>query len=280
MGKKIAIIGTTASMLDAPYNDSEWEIWGLNGAYTAIPRFDRWFDMHDLDIIKEAHEPKYIDFLTQCDDKLMLNKSYKELPKAKVFPYDKLIENNRRYFSNTVAWLIAYAIEQKPDAIGIWGINMATDTEYTHQRPCCEYYLGVAEGKGIEVIIPDTSELLKYNRLYGIDPLNPIMVKLPDKEREIRSSHNALLKQISDCEGTVHNINGYMQGVRDTIDTVLKDAQNNKLKKTLHELEVEKSKVTKEAATKINQEIIALDKRKINLEGALNYNEYLKLIWS
>lgn len=280
MGKKIAIIGTTASMMDAPYDDPSWEIWGLNGAYTAAKRYDRWFDMHDLNILKKVHDPKYMDFLTQCGDKLMLNKKYDEFPKAKVFPYDELIENNRRYFSNTVAWLTAYAIEQNPDTIGIWGVNMATDSEYMHQRPCCEYYLGIAEGKGIEVIMPESSEILKYNRLYGIEPLNPIMVKLPDKEKEIKASLNTTMRRISSCESTVSNINGYMNGVRDTIDSVVKDVKDTKLKKTLHAFELEKSNATKEGATSINNEIMALDRQKLHLEGALNYNEYLKVNWS
>ena len=139
MSKKIAIIGTTTSLQDAPYNDESWEIWGLNGAYMAVPRWTRWFDMHDMSILKQHHQPAYFDFLDKAGDKLMLNKKYDECPDARVFPYQELVEKYGRYFTNTVSWLIALALEEEDvEEIGIWGVNMAQDTEYAQQRPSCE----------------------------------------------------------------------------------------------------------------------------------------------
>ena len=44
---------------------------------------------------------------------------------------------------------------------------LSHNSEYFHQRPSCEYFLGMAVGKGIKVFIPDTCDLLKTRFLYG-----------------------------------------------------------------------------------------------------------------
>ena len=41
------------------------------------------------------------------------------------------------------------------------------NSEYMHQRPSCEFFLGVAAGKGIIIDIPDEADLLKTRFLYG-----------------------------------------------------------------------------------------------------------------
>ena len=41
------------------------------------------------------------------------------------------------------------------------------NSEYHHQRPSCEYFLGIAEGMGLKVFIPDEADLLKTRFLYG-----------------------------------------------------------------------------------------------------------------
>jgi len=46
---------------------------------------------------------------------------------------------------------------------------MATYTEYATQRASCEYYIGVAIGKGIKVFIPPQADLLKTKFRYGFE---------------------------------------------------------------------------------------------------------------
>lgn len=278
MGKKIAIIGTTASMMDAPYGDESWEIWGLNGAYTQILRYDRWFDMHDKKTLEGAHDPKYFDFLAQCDDRLMLAHLNPDLPKAQAFPYLEILEYfNRRYFTNTVAWLTAYAIMQEPEEIGVWGVNMATDTEYMHQRACCEFWLGYAESKGIKITVPDGSELLKGSRLYGVEPLNPIMVKLPDKKRELMAGVQENNREMRMTEDEVSKINGLMAGIRMTCDVARGNTKSKELVKLLDDFENAKSEETKMAASGLNSKLIELYEKKAFYEGAMGYHNWLNL---
>jgi len=55
------------------------------------------------------------------------------------------------YFTTTIAYAIAYAIYAGYKRIEVYGVEMETNTEYGHQRPCVAYWCGVAYGKGIEV---------------------------------------------------------------------------------------------------------------------------------
>ena len=61
-------------------------------------------------------------------------------------------------FSNTTVWLIfaaymlALAIYEGVDKVGIWGVDLHCDSEYSYQRPNMEYLIGLARGRGMKVI--------------------------------------------------------------------------------------------------------------------------------
>ena len=274
--KQLAIVGTTDSLLDAPYDSKDWEIWGLNGAYQAMKRYDKWFDLHDMKVLKECHKPEYFEFMTKAGKNLTLNKKYKDYPDAKVFPYKELVEKYGNYFTNTIAWLVAYAIEQSPEEIGIWGVNMATDTEYAKQRPCCEYYMGIAKGKGIKITVPEASELLQGAHLYGIEENNPIMLKMPSKERELRGNYNDVSNRLEDCTGRLNQINGYVTG-------------HNELMNFLEGLKLQDEKISafsldaleqkKQEAMQVGNDRNALLDDKARYQGAIDLVQYFKVNW-
>ena len=69
--------------------------------------------------------------------------------------------------------------------IGLWGVDMAQHgvkqghagwftSEYARQRPSVEYWLGVAEGMGIDVTVPDESDILKCSVIYGYHTTHPM----------------------------------------------------------------------------------------------------------
>lgn len=285
MKKKIAIIGTTSSLVDAPYNDPEWEIWGLNGAYQAIPRWDRWFDMHGAAVLKKYHEPAYFTFLKAGGDKVTLGHKMEELPEARLFPAPELVDKYGRYFTNTVSWLIAYAIEQlmaqepsdqKP-TIGIWGVNMAMDSEYSIQRPSCEYFLGVAEGKGIDVIVPESSEMLKCSFLYGVEPVPAYIRKMPDKKRELMNNYNEIMGNIDNGQGYMNYITGYMKAVSEVVSYV--DEKRPEIKQDLDAFYKQKSDFYKPEAEKTEKELKELLYQKSYCNGALDMHSYNMKNW-
>jgi hypothetical protein len=279
MSKKIAIIGTTTSMMDAPYKDNSWEIWGLNGAYSGIPKWDRWFDMHDMSVLKQVHKPTYFDFLKSAKDKLMLNKKYKDFPDAGVFPYQELVDKYGKYFTNTVSWLIAYAIEQEPEEIAIYGVNMAQDTEYAKQRPSCEYFLGIAQGKGIKVTIPESSEMLKATHLYGFEKVPSIIAKMPDKRREINCNQNEIEKELEEAKSKVNQINGYIQAINDFYEKNIKDIKDKEVIKKIDNFKKEHIEDAKNQAYAIKVNINELCDKKAYWKGANDLLNYFKINW-
>jgi len=170
---KVAILGTAYHYTSAPFDDPEFEIWGVNDAYLmdGMKRWDRWFQIHDLSLYSARENG--VDFETMLaqyaswDCPVYMFEKYNLVPNAVKFPYEKLIQEFGEYFNNTISWLIAFAMHEGFKEIHIYGVDMAKGTEFGNQRPSCEYFLGLARGRGIKVHIPEESQLLKTKYLYG-----------------------------------------------------------------------------------------------------------------
>jgi len=173
--EKVAIVGKAPSSRGlAPYEDESWEIWTLSDLVLQgqAPRFSRHFEIHPFDWLTQQEE--YFEWLQgiPADSASVYVRSEieaEQVPAAEALPADALVAKFGRYFTNTVSWMLAVAIEANAKEIGIWGVDMAQEPEYKAQRPSCEYIIGHARGAGIKVTIPAESDLLKSSRLYGID---------------------------------------------------------------------------------------------------------------
>lgn len=214
---KIAIIGYTSSLHDAPWDDPTWEKWPVNNLHTLIPdlwpKATAWFNLHrwsesqpgaldgiredtaHLDWVKEGHMPVYL--FPEVIEAAAAEGH--EFPTAVAFPRDALLDAFKgadlagwRYFTNSVSWMIAYAIGRIEEngqggEIALYGIDMAQQTEYGVQRPSCEYWLGVAEGAGINVTIAPKADLLKCAFLYGGDEGSDFIIKLDGRIAELEA---------------------------------------------------------------------------------------------
>jgi len=164
--RKIAIVGLATSTHDAAPFDTDWEMWGLpwdNGYWF---RYDRLFEMHDLELLKkpESKRPKdYMERLRTCHIPLYMQKENFLNPHIKKYPLIEVIDYIGDYFNSSIAYMIALAIYEGCDEIGIWGVDMTDSEEYAYQRPNAEYLLGLAHGLGINLSIPEQSSLLTFN---------------------------------------------------------------------------------------------------------------------
>lgn len=189
--KKIAIVGTASSFTDAPYDDESWEIWGLSGLKTRVPkgtRVDRWFELHTFDYLKreQGAVEEYFGFLDSLGEKLTTFQPEKLAPKARVLKRQDLLNAFGEYFTSTIAWVLGEAILENPDKIGLWGVHCAGDAEYEDQRPCIEGYIRFIQGMQKEVYIHPKSALFKAP-LYCTDEFIRIKRGLKfAKERSMR----------------------------------------------------------------------------------------------
>ena len=185
--KKVGIIGCAESKTMAPFNDhAEWEFWGVNNLNLTLKGpWSRWFELHvfDYDGIKYTRRgqadfrgqpvKQYLESLQAMNIPVYMQRPWDVIPNAVPFPLDLILKTfPRKYFTNTISWMIALALLEGFEEIGIWGVDMAVSSplrqqnEYSHQRPSCEYFIGIAEGKGIKVHLPDQCDLLKTRFLY------------------------------------------------------------------------------------------------------------------
>lgn len=161
----VTIIGKAPGKEDAP-KDAEHR-WGLNDLIHYIPNLTMSFEMHDIerDPTVAPWMAGEIEALNKAGIPVVTYKKWKQIKNCVVFPFKEM---HRQYFTNSVAYMIAYAIYKKAKRIELYGVQMATPVEFRRQRACCEYWLGYAEGKGIEVYVHRPSQLLYHKEgLYG-----------------------------------------------------------------------------------------------------------------
>jgi hypothetical protein len=156
---KVAIVGLSLSHDLAPWDDPSWEKWGL--AWDADwPRLDRVFEMHS----DYSQDPGYLERLSFCE-RLYMQEKY--LPNATAYPIEDVAKTCGAYWESSIAYLMALAVHEGAEEIGLWGVDMKGDGEYGYQKPNMEYLIGLARGKGIEVRIHESSSLLKPSGEFG-----------------------------------------------------------------------------------------------------------------
>lgn len=207
---KVALVGfASSSRNQAPWDDKTWEIWGMNSLYAMIPRFNRWFEIHPKEYLRqdlqraellqagidhytwltEQPGPDGICPKTECECKhgkphaytpIYMQDHYDEIPASVRWPRREINEWSKRvlgkevepdYFTSTPGQMVATAAFLGAGEIALYGIDLLEQEEYAYQRPGCEYWIGVARGLGIHVHIPAASVMCKANYVYGfIEP--------------------------------------------------------------------------------------------------------------
>ena len=66
----------------------------------------------------------------------------------------------KKLFSSTISYEVALAIYEGVERIELFGVNLAGDDEWAYQREGLAYWIGKADGLGIEVWIPEISNML------------------------------------------------------------------------------------------------------------------------
>jgi hypothetical protein len=176
-GKKVSIVGFAGSWQLAPFNDPTWEIWGLNELYLMIPRWTRWFEIHSRKVYEEDKKrtSDHILALRAMTCPVYMHQHYDDIPASVSYPLPVVAEvfanpaGGKPYLTNSISYMIALAILEGFSEISVYGVDMATDSEYSIQRPSCEYFLGFAHGRGCKLTLPPDCELLKTDFLYGYE---------------------------------------------------------------------------------------------------------------
>jgi hypothetical protein len=163
-------------MIKCPYDT---EVWGVNQVYRIAKRLDKLF------ITDGRYRPDTGEVAWKWDELNALNipvislHRFPEIKKLSVYPYRRIVEHfdgmGREFFTNSICYMIAYALYKGYEKIRMYGIDMATSMEYILERGGIEYWVGRAEGMGVGVentkgsMVCRTPMGIPYGRKYAVN---------------------------------------------------------------------------------------------------------------
>ncbi len=168
-GRKIAVLGSAVSSVRlAPFDDPTWEIWACSPANKSLPRCDVWFELHNLDVKVREGLTEWLDWLKQ-QPIVYMQKAYPDFKGSRELPLQALLQRwGPFWWTSQLAYMLALAIEQNPKTIGIFGVDMAANSEYNQQRLGCQYFIQhIVRNTDIELVVPPESDILEAAPLYG-----------------------------------------------------------------------------------------------------------------
>lgn len=177
MTNSIAIIGTAMSTrAQANWEPPEVERWGLGGVYVFLDKLDRYIEIHTEKFLKARTKArvyvKYHHWLQSCGIPIYMINPDPRIKTSVAFPYEEIIQHffwdypDKPYLTSSIAMLMALALweadtgQRELDELKLFGIDMAVEMEYKHQKAGCTFFVGWARAKGIKVTIPDGSVLM------------------------------------------------------------------------------------------------------------------------
>lgn len=156
---ELLIVGKGPSRKLAPQS-FDGEVWGLNDM--VVDRiYTRWFELHPTG----RWDAK---FLSGLGIPVYMQEHHPEIPLSAPYPLDRITRKYGRYFTNTISYMLALALDEGFKTIVLYGVDMLMQDERVHQKGSVEYFLGVARGMGVEVYVSHGSALLK-SKLYGYE---------------------------------------------------------------------------------------------------------------
>lgn len=168
---KVAILGTSpGSLWDAPLTDPDVQCWTMPSFYRMYEKLassiDCWFEFHPD---PERFRDGWLGWAVENQPTCYLQEAHLELKNSSAFPLERITKRFGRYFTSSMSYMVAFAIDAGASEIQVFGVDMITGSEYVRQRPCFEFMVGVARGVGIKVHIADGSPVLKCQWLYGYE---------------------------------------------------------------------------------------------------------------
>jgi hypothetical protein len=216
--RKIAIIGAAHTVDFTPWYDPTWEIWAHSTVYPLCKRVDRYFDLHPWKWITGKKVPGYVEWLTSIKTPVYMQRKFPAVPASVRYPKERILSEYRRYFTSQAAWMMALALSEGVTHLGFFGIHYALDEEHKKQRAGCEYWMGVCEGRGVQLVLPPGSPLLRQpGWLYGYeshDEKTPARSKTGGKPVYQAPPQNA---QFTEIQG--HTVDAVVAETRDDIPT-------------------------------------------------------------
>lgn len=164
------------------------EVWGIN-AIGDVLRCDRIFHMDDLKVqeARAAARPDgniaaMVKWLKTAKGPIYSSRKRPGYRGLVAYPLEAVLNSTKDgnggapYFNSTAAYAIAFAVHIGVQRISLFGLDYTMPNAHRAEqgRACCEFWLGIAAARGIEITVPSSTSLLDAcatdrDRLYGYD---------------------------------------------------------------------------------------------------------------
>lgn len=252
---KIALIGSAPSSVNlAPFKDAsfnrylggkpppqyppsqfigdDWQIWGCSpGAWAVAPRADRWFEVHRWEPGQTWFSPEYTQFLREFRGPVYTGGPIPEITNHVIYPLERVEAEFSAYFlHSSLSLMLALAIleiedsrkartQDENDVIGLWGVDMAANEEYSDQRDGCQFFILEALRRGIKVFVPPESCLLRPKPVYGLSEWHHDYIKCTVRMRELNQRKQAAAAQAQESQRQMEFLTGAIDNMTYFINT-------------------------------------------------------------
>lgn len=138
------------------------ECWGLPWSQVAH-RYDLHFEMHDRSIF-ERRGPEYIEQLQKSETTTIMQQEHEDIPESVQFNLNHAIQAcGADYFCSSIAYMLAMALMHDiVTEVSIWGVDVATGSEFAKERACNEYLIGLLRGRDVPVHVASGSSMFTF----------------------------------------------------------------------------------------------------------------------
>lgn len=184
--QKLAIVGShRATRMSAPFHDLNYDIWAFNEA-VEVYHFPRWtalMQIHKEENYTASHN--WVDDFQKQNtshwnwlqtnhgpDKIIwMQNNDPRVPNSRKYPLDEILAQpwaKRKWITSTASFSLALGIYLGYKDIDVYGIELSSNTEYYAQLHNWQYWVGVADGMGINLTL-HSGEMHFQDRLYGYE---------------------------------------------------------------------------------------------------------------
>lgn len=229
-----------------------WQIWGCSpGAYGMLARADRWFELHRYEPGKAWFSPEYVQFLQQFRGPVYTGGPVEGLLNGIEYPIARVEAEFGSYFlTSSLALMAALAILEIEDArrarasgpqcvgeafpgqitpggnvapekdvIGFFGVDMAAHEEWAMQRPGCQFFVMEALRRGIGILVPPESDLLRPEPVYGLSEWDHSYIKATARMRELNGRKEAAQQQLAQATQSMQFLAGAVDNMNYMVKT-------------------------------------------------------------
>lgn len=206
-GRYVTLVGThpDSDVYDLDGTDLATEFWCANESHRSVDVPSRIFQVHPRDWrererrflykndLPEGVDPdcfgrntEHVEYLRTCGVPVICQQRWDDIPTSEVYPFAAvrgavgipLPPNGlkRLWATSTFGYMAALALTEHLNGdriakLGLAGIELpkGTDRERKWEWPNLAYYLGLAVGCGIEIVLPRCGTTLLSAPLYAID---------------------------------------------------------------------------------------------------------------